>query len=56
MIAVFPWKAYVLIFKPGKTVFDYLRLAGGPIRGSDKGRSSFSAPTTPRLAGSSIPC
>jgi protein involved in polysaccharide export with SLBB domain len=26
------------IFKPGKSVSDYLRLAGGPNRGSDKGR------------------
>jgi protein involved in polysaccharide export with SLBB domain len=26
------------IFKPGKSVADYLRLAGGPTRGSDKGR------------------
>jgi len=26
------------IFKPGKSVSDYLRLAGGPARGSDKGR------------------
>jgi protein involved in polysaccharide export with SLBB domain len=27
------------IFKPGKSVSDYLRLAGGPTRGSDKGHS-----------------
>jgi protein involved in polysaccharide export with SLBB domain len=26
------------IFKPGKSVSDYLRLAGGPTRGGDKGR------------------
>jgi len=27
------------IFKPGKSVSDYLRLAGGPSRGSDKGHA-----------------
>jgi protein involved in polysaccharide export with SLBB domain len=32
------YNSNAFIFKPGKTVADYLRLAGGPNRGADKGR------------------
>ena len=33
------YNSSAFIFKPGKSVSDYLRLAGGPTRGSDKGRA-----------------
>jgi protein involved in polysaccharide export with SLBB domain len=32
------YNSNAFMFKPGKTVADYLRLAGGPNRGADKGR------------------
>jgi polysaccharide biosynthesis/export protein len=32
------YNSNAFIYKPGKTVGDYLRLAGGPTRGGDKGR------------------
>jgi polysaccharide biosynthesis/export protein len=32
------YNSSAFIYKPGKTVYDYLRLAGGPSRGADAGR------------------
>lgn len=32
------YNSSAFIYKPGKTVADYLRLAGGPARGADRGR------------------